>query len=282
MNRLLPLAVFAGLLATGPARAQDRKLQPLDPSPPRPERSVFVVRNAEPTILAEVVGAHYKGDATLIAAPAGSGNAVLVSASPAVLPEVMKLLEQLDRAPRTVEVEVTVIEVSAKKDGPPLTEADLSPETLAKAGQGQRIKLTAVEGQPVSSTTGGNKPVVSSSTVAPGRGGFGGAGGGAPVVQRSVNYQPVGTTVKLTARVGTGDSVALDLSVQDSRVRPPEAGDDAGAASFENGTLSTKLSVPAGKPVVAQAVRTEGKAGPTVAVVLVTARVVEPGANQPK
>jgi hypothetical protein len=157
-----------------------------------------------------------------------------------------------------------------------LTPADLGTvDRIVKEGKGQRIKLTAVEGQPVSTTTGGNKPIATSSTVA-GGGRFGKDGGGAPFAQRSISYHAVGTTVKMTARIGSDDAIALDLNVQDSRVRPPDAGDEAGAPSMDNSTLTTKLSVAAGKSVVAQTVRTEGKSGATVAVVIVTARVVEP------
>ena len=81
-------------------------------------------------------------------------------------------------------------------------------ESMAKAGQVgtlQRIKLTGLEGQPIASTIGGNKPTVSSSVR-----GAGGFGGGGPV-QRSINYQAVGTTIRLTSRVGAGDAVTVDL-----------------------------------------------------------------------
>jgi hypothetical protein len=271
MKRLAALTLIAGVLALNPGAAQDRKSSPPDPAPARPQRTHYTVRHADPLVLAEVVGAHFKGDATLVAAPAGSGGAVLVSGSPAAVSEVVKLLEQLDRKPRTVEVEITVTEFPAPKDGKELAPADLAKaEALAKDGKGQKIRLPSVEGQQVTAQTGGNKPFVSGAAV--GGGGFGGKGG---VVQRSVNYQAVGTTVKLTPRVGADNAVALELSFQESKVRQPDAGDETGAPTMENNTLTTKLSVPAGRAVVAQSVRTEGKAGATVSVVLVTARVVD-------
>src|SRR5262249_1314888 len=140
-------------------------------------------------------------------------------------------------------------------------------EALAKSGQAtlQRVRLTALEGQPVTSTTGGNKPFTTSSVVA-GGGGFGGGkggGGGGPAMQRSVVDQPVGTTVRLTARVGADNAVALDLNLTDSKVRPAEAGEEGAAPSMENANLTTQLNVPAGKAVMAQSVRTDGKAGGT-------------------
>lgn len=263
MKCLAALALLCGALALNPGTAQDRKPAPPDPAPPRPERTHYAVRHADPVTLAEVVGAHFKGDATLIAAPAGSGSAVLVSGSPAAVAEVVKLLGQLDKKPRSVEVEIILAEVPAPKDGKDPTAAD-----AAKDGKAQRIKLTAVEGQPVSTQLGGNKPYTTSSVV--GGGGFGGKGG---VAQKSVSYQPVGTTVKLTPRVGAENAVLLELSVQETKVKAAE--EEGGAPSFDNTSLTTRLSVPAGRPVVAQAARAEGKAGGTVSFVVVTARVVD-------
>jgi type II secretory pathway component GspD/PulD (secretin) len=230
------------------------------------------VKNGDAAALAEVLARNFKGEATVSALP--TGNALLVTASPQVTADLTKLLDQIDRKPQTVEVEVVLIEVPAPKDGKELTPA--AAEALVKDGRGQRIKLRAVEGEPVTSTTGGSKPVTTSSTIV-GGGGRGAFGGGGPVAQRAISYHPVGTTVKLTARVGSEDTVALDLNVQDSRVRPADPGDEGGAAGFETASLSTKLNVPAGKAVFAQTVRTDGKAGATVSVVVVTARVVPSG-----
>jgi type II secretory pathway component GspD/PulD (secretin) len=277
MKRLAALTLFCGILALNPGTAQERKTTPPDPAPAKAQRAHYAVRHADPLILAEVVGAHFKGEATVIAAPAGSGHAVLISGSATAVPEVVKLLEQLDKKPRTVEVEITIAELPAAKDGKELTPADLA-TALAKDGKGQRIKLTAVEGQQVTTQTGGNKPYVSGVVAGPG-GGFGKGGPG----QRSISYQAVGTTVKMTPRIGADNAVALELNVQESKVRQPDAGDEAGAPTMENNVLTTKLNIPAGRSVVAQSVRTEAKAGATVSVVVVTARVVNenPGTNGP-
>jgi hypothetical protein len=297
-KRIMVLALLGGLAAAlaGGTHAQDKSAPP----PAKVHRTLYAVKNADAGALADVLGKHFKGEAEVLAAPAGSGNALLISGTPAAAEEVVKLLAELDRKPKMVEVEVTIAEVPAKKadakdKAAPAPDVDLSgPDVLAKleamgkAGQlgpVQRIKLTAVEGQPVSTTTGGNKPYTSSGVVAGGGpgGGFGGGGpGGARPAMRSVNYQAVGTTVRMTARVGAGDTVAVDLNLQDSQVKPPEAGDESGAPSFDNNTLVTKLSVPPGRAVVAQAVRADGKSGRTVALVVVTARVADPVAEANK
>jgi hypothetical protein len=51
---------------------------------------------------------------------------------------------------------------------------------------------------------------------------------------------------------------------------------------MDSATLATQVSVPAGRAVVAQSVRTDGKAGTTLSLVLVTARAVEGGASMSK
>ena len=286
-TRLVGLILLGGLLAaTSGTRAQDpskrddppRLVTPKAVAPGKVDRTHYVVRHADPVALAEVVARHFKGEADVIAAPAGSGNALLVSGSPAAVADVVNLLAQLDRKPATVEVEVVFLEVSPKKD----TETDLSGDAqakmdaLIKAGQAtavQRIKLTALEGTPLTTTTGGSKPFVSG-VAAPI-----GPNGGRPA-QRSITYNTVGTTVKLTARVGADSSIGVDLDVKDSKVRPPDVADESGAVSMENSTLTTKVNVPVGKGVAAQAHRTDGKSGSTVAYVIVIARVVEPTKNK--
>lgn len=289
MKRLAAFSLLAGILALNPGTAQDPKSARPAPDSAKVERASYAVRNADPAILAEVVGLHFRGEATLVAPPTGSGSTVLVSGSPAALAEVLKLLEQLDRKPRTVEVEIVIADLPAAKDGKEPAFDAAAAEALVKDGKGQRIKLTSVEGQQVSTQTGGNKPYVSGTTVfgGGGRGGAGGgggfpAGGGGGVATKSINYQAVGTTVKMTPRIGSENSVSLELSLQESKVRPPDAGDDSGAVSMENNSLTTRVSVPAGKVVVAQSVRTEGKAGATVSVVVVTARVVDDAPPKPR
>ncbi|QJX00032.1 hypothetical protein [Frigoriglobus tundricola] len=259
MKRVAALALFCGLLLLHSGTAQDRSGAPADPVPPKVQRAEYVVRNGDAAALAETVGQHFRRDAVVIAA----NGTVLISATPTLVPDVVKVLELLDRKPRTIEVEVTLAELPAPKAGAEPS-ADAVLKDLAGKTAGQRIKLAAVEGQPVTSVTGGNKPYVSGTATGFGKG----------AAQKSIAYQPVGTTVKLTARVGPDDSVALDLDLRDSRIKAPETGDESGAPTFENATLTTRLSVPAGKAVVAQAVRAEGKAGVTLTAVIVTARVV--------
>jgi hypothetical protein len=269
MNWIAALTLLAGMLALNHGRAQERK-QPAADAPPR-RTTVYALRNADPGAVVQVLAGHFQGQAEVSAL----NSALVVSASPAVSDELTRLLAQIDRKPRTVMVEVVLAEVATRK-GPDGKEVEVDVtgdaagklEALARSGQAalQRVSLTALEGQPVTSTTGGSRPVTTGSTVT-----------ATGLAQRSVSYQPVGTTVVLTARVGADGAVALDLNLTDKKVRPAEAGAEVTAPATENATLATHLSVPAGQAVVAQSVRTDGKAGGTLAVVVVTARAVEPG-----
>ena len=178
------LALLCGLIAIqAGSHAQDDKAAP---PATKTHRTLYTVKSGDAAALAGVLGKHFKGEAEILATPAGTGNVLLIRGSPAATEEVVKLLAELDRKPKMIEVEVTIAEVPAKKaDGKDKVVADVDltvPDVLTKLeamrktgqlGQMQRIKLTAVEGQPVRSTLGGNKPSTSSSVVAPG--GFGGA-----------------------------------------------------------------------------------------------------------
>jgi hypothetical protein len=186
--------------------------------------------------------------------------------------EVGQLIEEIDQPLRQVAVVVTLAEVTGKDQLADLTgnpdQVLARLEEMAKAGQAtlKRVTLTGAEGQPVTTTSGGDRPLVTSRAAA---GGFG--KGGPPVEQRAVNYRPLATTVKATARVQAGGAVAVDLSVKDSSQRP--AGED-GYPSYDVIDLTTRVTVPPGKAVLAQAVQEKDKASRT-AVIVVTARVVE-------
>jgi hypothetical protein len=291
--RLMALTLLGCLLALHSGVAQDVKPDkgqppgPADDTTPPQRRTVHPLRHADPNAVAQVIARHFKGQVEV----SPLDNGLFLSASPTVTDEVTRLLEQIDRKPRSVRVEVILADVTLRKgpDGKD-AEVDLTGdvagklEAMAKTGQAtvQRVKLAAVEGQPVTSTTGGNRPVVTAAAIAGGPGGgFGGKGGGA-VMQRSVSYHSVGTTVKLTARVGAEGVVAVDLNVQESKVRPPEAGEEAAAPSMDNTTLATHVNVPAGRAVVAQSVRSDGKTGTTLSLVLVVAQAVDDGATMSK
>lgn len=296
------IALQSTSLATQPqTNSQTTKSKSQSQTSSKTQRSQFIVKHLEASALASVVNKHFKGEAEVSALPAGAGNTLLISGSPESVSEVIKLLEQLDQKPKTIEVEIVIAEFTTKKgaDSEELELSGLEPlaklDALSKAGQignVQRIKLTVDEGQQITSTNGGSKPYVTSTVAGPGgfnpggdvpgpRGGSG-PGGGGPGVRRSVSYHEAGTTVKLSARICAEDKIALDLSVQDCKIRSADTGDEAGAAAFDNNSISTKLNVPAGKAVTAQSVRSDGKSTRSMSLLIVSARIVESGMSKSK
>jgi hypothetical protein len=287
MSKRIAVVVLAGglLALTGEVRGQE---------PPPKHRNLFNLKHADAGTIADVLKAHFKNEAVITPLPLGSGNGILVSGPQAVLDEVQKLVGVLDRTPKTVAVEVVIAEILPKTaDGKELTAADFTGPTadvMAKldalpaghrVGTVQRLKLSAVEGQPVATTTGGSKPVTTASSVArPDRGGFGGGGapggGGAAFTQKSISYHSVGTTIRVTGRTAGDDTIVVDLDVKDTRLKPTEGAAAEDPPSIDTATLATKVSVTANRAVAAQALRTDGKAGPTLSLVIVTARLADP------
>ncbi len=281
-KRLVVLAFLGGLLAVlgTSTNAQQPETKPGFPSgfpgfqgkiePPQ-VRKHYPLRHADPAATAKLLETHF--GRTGVVSPTSRG-VIVTSGSKA--DEVAQLIEEIDQPQRQVAVVVTLAEVASKdqladlKGTPDQVLARL--DEMSKAGQVslKRVTLTGTEGQPVSTTSGGDRPLVTSRTTL--QGGFGGKGGPPqPVVQRGVDYRPLATTVKMTARVQTGGAVAVDLSVKDTSSKP--AAED-GYPSVDTLDLATRVTVPPGKAVLAQAVEEKDKAARTT-VVVVTARVAD-------
>lgn len=185
MARSLLTAALLGLALATETRAQDR------PEPAaKTAHATYVVRHGDPVALADALSKHFGGQAAVSVLPVGAGNTLLISGTAGATAELAKLLEQADQPARTVEVEVALAEVALRKgeDGKEAAEPDLTGtgaavlarlEALGQAGSAtvRRVKLTACEGKPVETTTGGQTPVVAQAVVG-GAGGLGGRGGG--------------------------------------------------------------------------------------------------------
>jgi hypothetical protein len=259
-TRLAVLAFLGGLLAVlAPAsHAQPDKVEPKGFQPPPVTRKHYPLRHADPAATAKLLEAHLtRGGA---ATPTGHG--VLVT-SPGKGDEIAQLLAEIDQPQRQVVVEVTLAELASKDRLPELAGDRLLVrlDELGQAGEAtlKRITLTAVEGQPVSTAAEGDRPIVE--------------GGAGPKGARAVNYRKLGTTAKMTARVGPGGAVTVDLNVVHAAVRPPA--EDGGFSSVEVVTLTSRVAVPPGKAVLAQSVRSEDKASRAITLMVVTAKVAD-------
>jgi type II secretory pathway component GspD/PulD (secretin) len=201
-QRLLVCALLA--LSAVPAAAQERLAA-------ERKRGAYVVQYAAAKDLVGILAKHFKGAAEIQAGPEGTSNCLLINAPPAVFEEVLKTLEKLDRRPRSVAVEVFVVELAAttaddKEKRPDekdfsgtLDEVAQRLDAMVKKGQVvrfKRIQLTTLEGQLGLLLQGERKPY----PLGPGR----------------FVYRDVGTQVQVTPQVTADKSVTLDLKVQDS------------------------------------------------------------------
>jgi type II secretory pathway component GspD/PulD (secretin) len=278
--RLLSSALVA-LTAVAAAGAQER-------AGAETKRGAYVVKHGAAQDLAGVLAKHFKGAAEIQAGPEGTSNCLLINAPPAVFGEVLKLLDQLDRQPQSVAVEV--MELPAKKGddkGKEPDEKDFSGttdevvkrlEALLRNGQVasfRRVQLTTLQGQPASLMLGENKPyVVGVMVTAKG------------IASKQLTYRNLGTQVKVTPQVAGDGSILLDLNLQDSRSRDSatatvgkdEAGKPIPAAEFIVTSLTGKIRVASGKVVLAKDAKVTSKEGQGEMLIVVGARVVEPGA----
>src|SRR5205823_644057 len=89
------------------AQAQDK--------PAKNQRTVFVVRHANAKNLAELLGKHFQGVTEIQVLADAPSNCLLINAPPKAFAEVVKVLEQLDRRPQLIAVEVWVAHLAPKK-----------------------------------------------------------------------------------------------------------------------------------------------------------------------
>jgi len=262
-QRLLVSALVA-LAGVTVAAAQNR-------TGAEPKRGAYVVKYAAAKDLAAILAKHFKGAAEVQAGPPGTSNCLLINAPPAVFDEAMKLLDQLDRQPQSVAVEVIVVELPAKKaddKGKGPDEGDFSGaiddvaerlDAMLRKGQVagfKRVQLRTLEGQLASLTLGETKPFATAGSA--------------------ITYRNVGTQVKVTPQVTADRSVTLDLNVQDSRGR--DSATAPGTPEFILTSLTGKVRVASGKAVLAKDAKVTSKVGQGETLLVVGARVIESGA----
>ncbi|MCI0456472.1 MAG: hypothetical protein L0Z62_05770 [Gemmataceae bacterium] len=261
-------------------------------------RLVYVVRHGTASELAAVLGKHFKGEAEVQALADGPSNFLLISAAPGVFGEVVKTLEQLDRPPRSVAVEVLLAEVISGKEeaGQPAAAKGLDEPALSgsiekvlaqlnalraqrRLGTLKRVQLIATENQLASARVGESKPHVVAINQSMAKGGL-------PRPIRTLNYKETGTQVQVQLRVSPEGLVGVELTVEDTQTRVPLDGiplgvDETGvpirATEFITSRLKTTLNLRSGHAVLAKGVQTTSKSGQERTLVIVTARVVEPG-----
>src|SRR5262249_15919489 len=149
---------------------------------------------------------------------------LLLRAAPAAFDEVTRLLEQLDRRPQLIAVQVWVAELTPKKgadgkplpadkeeDGRQLTGPVDAVQAKVKAVQAQgrmgelrHIQMTGVENQPTSVLVGSAAPYVTGVVTAGGQ------------VRRTISYRNTGVSVQVTARVTPEKEILLNVEATDA------------------------------------------------------------------
>ncbi len=259
-RRSSALVLIVALAVAVSANAQER-------SAAEAKRGAYVVKYTAAGDLVPILARHFKGAAEIQAGPVGTSNTLLVNAPPAVFDEVMKVIEQLDRKPYLVAVEVFVVELPAKKaddkETAGIDEKDLSGaiDDVAKGlrllhlkrqvASVKRIQLAAQEGRASSLVLGEEKSYT---------------------IGRSISYRPTGTQVRVTPQVTEGKTITLDLNVQDSRIAFREEGQPP---DFPTMTLTSMVTVAPGKAVLAKDAQSTEKTGPPRILIVVGARLVE-------
>jgi type II secretory pathway component GspD/PulD (secretin) len=258
------------------------------------KRLVYFVKHGASQDLAGVLTKHFRGEVDVQVLPDSANGCLLINVAPAVFAEVVKLLEQRDRRPRLISLDLLIAEVASKgeegaKPGPaekqldardlngPMEEILAKVDALKKAGRirfFRRMQLSAAEGRPASVSIGEMKPTVAGiNTTAAG------------LASRNITYRNTGTNVQVTARVPPDGQVLMDLNVEDSRGHVPEDGvpigkDEKGqpvrAEEMILDKLKTNLSVPSGRAMAVEMVTTSSTSRQKQTFVIVGARIVEP------
>jgi Bacterial type II/III secretion system short domain len=250
------------------------------------KRLVYTVKYGSAKDLASALDKRLKDKTDIQVVADAPSNCLLVSAPPSAYDEVLKLIEQIDRPPQLVAVEVWIIPVTPAEGEKALDDKDFagpSDEVLAKIqalqkkgqlGEMKRLRCVAPENQRVSVREGVARPHV--------RGVVKTATG---VVSRMIAYRDLGSQENLTVRIEPEKTVAIDLSVEDARMVMPEGGavlgtDENGkpirAAEFIAVQAKAELTVPSGQAVPVKEVKTTGKSGGEAqTLVIVTARILD-------
>jgi hypothetical protein len=192
-----------------------------------------------------------------------------------------------DRPPRSVSVELFLVELPARKAnemGKEFDEKDLSGplrdvekrlETMLAKRQVagfKRLQLITQDGQLGSLMLGENKPyVVATNVTATG------------ITSNSLAYRTVGTQVQVTPHITADRSVTLALDVQDSRTRhsasttlaTDKKGTPIPATEFISTSLTGKFIVESGKAALAKDVRVSSKEGEGETFIVVGTRILD-------
>ncbi|MCA9121435.1 MAG: hypothetical protein H6822_07540 [Planctomycetaceae bacterium] len=191
---------------------------------------VYAARNAPVAALGETLAAFLKESGGGVVADPTSNVLLIHTGSVNDHERVLAVLQQLDRTPRTIRVQLHLI----YSLGHEFTEAEVSSlsgetegvlkaiETLASAGRAyvaNRIELTAVENQITMLQVGKDVPLLTGTTSVPGRG-------------PANNYRSaaVGTMIQVQARLAGESEIVMETNFEKSAIELLDHQNDGSSA----------------------------------------------------
>jgi type II secretory pathway component GspD/PulD (secretin) len=258
---------------------------------------VYDVKHGVAKDLAELLGKLFKPDSGIQVLAAPTGNGLVLSGPADSMDELQQLVQQLDRRPRTVLVEVLIAEVPPPHQGPPGRPApplnELNPREFTGSadrvvarlqalhkkgpiGNLKQLRLSTPENQTGSVDVRGRKTYTTGIVTRNG------------VAKRTTSQRDLGTTIKATPRIGNDGRIVLDLHLTDTFMRLPEDGPPIGmdengqivrATTFVNTMFAGPITVRSGEAAVLDGVTLQGPTGGQQTLIVVTARIVESDAK---
>lgn len=242
---------------------------------------IFRLKNLQAIVIARSLerGLH---DREIQIEPEPVTNSLLVTATEKKLQKFADILQQLDKAPDIINLDISLVELSSDEGA--ITDA------IKKAGAGSaelisgliksgkvrvlnRFRISAVDGTESHVQTAEEKSVPSG-RVFPGA-----SRGGTRTVVQGYESRETGTSVVVEPK-RTGDrEVTLDLEIDSTRIEAPERSADAGEETSParhralTTTLRSTIRVPEGQPVLVQATTQQDGPASRQFAVLVTATV---------
>ena len=224
----------------------------------------------------------------------------MISGPPAVLKEVVTLLQQVDRKARQIAVDVWVgvvfadgpapkaVDAGAAKPKEPDQQLDLreftgpaakvlsklaSLKASGRVGQWKHFQGTALENQVLSLHAALEKSFVTGMTVT-----------ATGLISKNSSRRQLGVGGEVTLVVSPEDSNSILVDFQFEQTRAQDGkllGIDKGVpvheTHFLKASFKSKVTIPSGHAVAPQAVTESSAAGTGQTLVVITARVVEPG-----
>jgi len=266
--------------------------------------AVDIANSIEPVVAAD---REQFGNVTVVAEPIS--NSIIVTGSQKALEEIEELIEQLDRAPKMVLVQLLIAETRRNPAGKAKTEqaaaaepratiaglpeGSVSTEKLLKAlkandrrprggkqGRNKRRQLEVLsrpqimtlDNQPAFIQLGQREPVI--------RGVHRSSAGQV----NNISYEDTGMTIGVTPRVSPNGRITMEIDFEESRTGSSDTGVPVSVSS-DGQTIrapavvttktQTTISVADGQTIVLGGLRTKSQARQSELLILLTAKIVE-------